>query len=69
MTGKLIMIDIICEVGKSLEILCNVIPLLSFWHCTPLGEVIKSSNFWLRGFYHSVDWCIGWRHFIVATLF
>jgi len=54
-TDVLIVIDVVCEVGKSLETLSDVILLHPFWHCTPLGQVIKGLDFWSRVFHHSLD--------------
>jgi len=57
-TAILIMIDIFCEVCKSLET-PNIMNLwLIFWNCTPLGQVIKGLDFWSRILYYSLD-----RHF------
>ena len=69
MTEKLVAINVDCEVGKSLETPSNVILYLPFWHCTPLGQVIKGLDFWSRVFHHSVDRHIGHRQIIVAPLF
>jgi hypothetical protein len=55
MTEILIIIDVVCEVGNSLETPSNVILSLPFWHCTPLGQVIKGLDFWSRVFHHSLD--------------
>jgi len=46
----LIVIDVVSEVSKSPETASNVIWLLTSWHCTPLGQVIKGLEFWTPGF-------------------
>jgi len=51
-TEILIVIDVVCEGGKSLQTPSNVILSLPFSHCTPLGQVIKGLDFWLRVFHH-----------------
>jgi len=68
-TEILMVIDVVCEVGKSLETPSNVILQLPFWHCTPLGQVIKGLDLWLRVVHHSLDGRFGSRHIVVATLF
>jgi len=45
MTEILTIIDVVFEVGKSLEIPSNVVLLLPLWHSTPLGQVIKGLDF------------------------
>jgi len=55
MTEILIMIDVVCEVGKSFETPSNVILQLSFWHHTALRQVIKGVDFWSQVFHHSDD--------------
>jgi hypothetical protein len=62
------MINIACEVGKSLETPSNVILSLPLWQCTPLCKVIKGLDFWSWVFHHSLDSRIGLRHIIVTTL-
>ena len=55
-TGEiLIVILLVSEDGTSLAALTNVILLIPFWHCTPLGQVIKCLNFWSWVFHHSLD--------------
>ena len=58
MTETLIVIDVVCEVSKSLGTPSKVILLFPFWHCTTQGQVIKGFDFWLRVFHHLLD-----RHF------
>jgi hypothetical protein len=59
MTETLIMINIACEVGKSVETPSNVILSLPLWQCTPLCKVIKGLDFWSWVFHHSLDSRIG----------
>jgi len=54
-TKILIVIDIVCEVSKSLETPSNVILKLPIWHCTPLSQVIKGLDLWLHVLHHSPD--------------
>jgi len=56
-TEILIVTNVVCEVGKSLETPPNVILFLPFWHCTPLGQVMKSLGFRLQFFDYSLDRC------------
>jgi hypothetical protein len=58
-TEILIVINVVCEVGKSLETPCNVILWYHFWDSTPLGQVIKGLDFWLRVVHHSFDRLFG----------
>jgi len=58
MTEILILIDIVCDVGKPLETPGNLILYFLCWHCTPLGQAIQGLGFWLQVFHHSLD-----RHF------
>jgi len=64
-TEKLIVIDVVCEVGTSLETTSHVILQLPFWHSTPLSQVIKGLDFWLWDFHHSLDRCFVLRYLIV----
>jgi len=68
-TEMLIVIDVVCEGGKSLETPSNVIQLLSLICCTPLGQVIEGVDFRSWVVHHSLERHCGWRHFIVATFF
>jgi len=54
MTEILIVIDVVCEVSKSLETPVNVILYLHCWNWAPLREVIKGLDFGLQVFVHSL---------------
>jgi len=54
-TAILIVIDVVCEVGKSLETPSNVILQLPFWDCTPLSQAIKGLDFCLWVFRQLLD--------------
>jgi hypothetical protein len=67
MTKILIVIPVVSKVGRSFKTPCDVVLWRSIWHCTPLGQVIKSYDFWLRVIEHQLNRRFGLRHFIVAT--
>jgi hypothetical protein len=46
MTEILIMVYVVCDVGKFVQTPSNVIASLPIWHCTRLGQVIKGLDFW-----------------------
>jgi hypothetical protein len=66
-TEILILIDILCEVGKSLETSNNVILLISIWHGPPLDQVIKGLDLWSQVSHHSLHRHYSGIHFIVTT--
>lgn len=55
MTELQIVINVVCEAGKSLETPHIVILQLPLWHCPPLGLVIEGLDFWKQVCQHVLD--------------
>ena len=54
-TEMLVVIDIVCEICKSLESPSKVILQLHSWHCTPLGQVTKGLDLWSQVVHYLLD--------------
>jgi len=66
---KLIMINLVCAVIKSLETPINVILYLPFWNCMPLGQIVVGHEILLPVIHRSVDRPFCSRHCIAVRLF